>query len=225
MPTEVDEADHKFIDRVLRKENVVLLGITASQMHSPKRKTLSWYAPVTILAEAPTLEKIIKGRDSRETPGSEVVPRFVDIANKEGKIIMRVFETAACHSYHAVGDIQVASIPTLLQFFLAYLYAGAVEDDITHLLCVSQRLVDLAHSKPKRRFALLTPASCLGHQETLTGLRKHKAVLYETYSKKKSSADFLKYFFTYNPRDTATRRKRAKDGLRKTRKARLESSY
>jgi hypothetical protein len=119
----------------------------------------------------------------------------------------------------------VASIPTLLQFFLAYLYAGAPEDDITHLLCVAQRLVDLAHSKSKRRFALLTPHSCLGHQETLVGLRKHKAVLFEKYSKSKSSADFLKYFFTYNPRDTATRRKKAKDALRKTRKARLESSY
>jgi hypothetical protein len=40
-------------------------------------------------------------------------------------------------------------------------------------------------------------------------------------SKSKSSVDFLKYFFTYNPRDTATRRKKAKDALRKTRKARL----
>jgi len=224
-PTEVDEADHKFIDRIIRKENVVLLGITASQMHAPKRKTINWYAPVTVLADAPTLEKIIKGRKTRETAGSEVVPRFVDIANKEGKIIMRVFETAACHSYHAVGDVHVASIPTLLQFFLAYLYAGATEDDITHILCVAQRLVDLAHSKSKRRFALLTPHNCLGHQETLTGLRKHKAVLYEKYSKNKSSADFLKYFFTYNPRDTATKRNKAKAALRKTRRVRIESSY
>jgi hypothetical protein len=224
-PSEVDVADQKFVSRILHKENVVLLGITASQIHA-SRKKLNWFAPVTILAEAPTIEKITKGRKVRETPGSEVVPRFVDIANKEGKIVMRVFETAACHSYHPMKNgIKVASIPTLLQFFLAYLYAGASEGDITHLLCVAQRLVDLAHSKEKRRYALLTPVDCLGHQETLTGLRKHKAVLYEKYSKDKSSANFLKYFFTYNPRDTATRRKLAKNRLRKTRKARYESSY
>lgn len=224
-PTEVDTADQKFIQRVLSKENVVLLGITASQIHSSK-KTLNWYAPVTILAEEPTLQKIIKGRKVRETAGNEIVPRFVDIANKDDKIIMRVFETAACHSYHPMRNgVRVASIPTLLQFFLAYLYAGATEDDITHLLCVAQRLVDLAHNKQKRRYALLTPIDCLGHQETLTGLRKHKAVLYEKYSKNKRSADFLKYFFTYNPRDTATRRKRARENLRKTRKVRYESSY
>jgi hypothetical protein len=224
-PTEVDAADQKFIQRVLSKENVVLLGITASQIHASK-KQLNWYAPVTILAEEPTLQKIIKGRKVRETPGTEIVPRFVDVANKDDKIIMRIFETAACHSYHPMKNgVKVASIPTLLQFFLAYLYAGASEGDITHLLCVAQRLVDLAHDKEKRRYALLTPVDCLGHQETLIGLRKHKAVLYEKYSKSKSSADFLKYFFTYNPRDTATRRKRARDNLRKTRKARYESSY
>jgi hypothetical protein len=224
-PTEVDEADQKLIQQILAKENVVLLGITASQIHTTK-KAINWYAPVTILAEEPTIQKITKGLKVRETPGSEIVPRFFDVANKDDKIIMRIFETAACHSYHPMRNgVRVASIPTLLQFFLAYLYAGASEDDITHLLCVAQRLVDVAHNKSKRRYALLTPSDCLGHQETLTGLRKHKAVLYEKYSKDKSSVDFLKYFFTYNPRDTATRRKKAKDGLRKTRKARFESSY
>jgi hypothetical protein len=44
-------------------------------------------------------------------------------------------------------------------------------------------------------------------------------------SRDKGSVDFLKFFFTYNPRDTATRRKKAKERLRKTRKARIESSY
>jgi hypothetical protein len=123
------------------------------------------------------------------------------------------------------NGIQVASIPTLLQYFLAYLYAGATEDDLTHILCVAQRLVDLAHTKGKRRYAILTPSSCLGAQETLTEIRKKKAVLYEKLSKDKGSVDFLKFFFTYNPRDTATRRKVAKERLRKTRKARYESSY
>lgn len=224
-PTEVDNADRKFVERILRREDVVLMGITASQIHASK-KNINWFAPVTILANAPTIEKITKGRKIREVEGTEILPRFVDIANKEDKIIMRVYETAACSSYHAMKNgIKVASIPTLLQFFLAYLYAGMPEDDITHLLCVAQRLVDLAHNKGKRRYALLTPSDCLGHQETLTGLRKHKAVLYEQYSKDKGSTNFLKYFFTYNPRDTVTRRRLAKSRLRKTRRARYESSY
>jgi hypothetical protein len=93
------------------------------------------------------------------------------------------------------------------------------------LLCVSQRLVDLAAHKEKRRYALLTPIDCIGKQETLVDIKRHKAELYTELSKNKSSVDFLKYFFTYNPRDTATKRAKARKALNKTRKARLDSSY
>jgi hypothetical protein len=37
--------------------------------------------------------------------------------------------------------------------------------------------------------------------------------------------DFLKYFFTYNPAGTETQRSSARAALKKTRKARRESSY
>jgi len=225
-PTKMDIDDQKAIEKILKKEKVVLLGITATQIHEKNKKKLDWYAPVTVLADEETIEKIAAGKDFRKVPGTDIMPQFVDIANDDGKIILRMHETTACHSYHQMANgIQVASIPTLLQYFLAYLYAGASEDDLTHILCVAQRLVDLAHTKGKRRYALLTPSNCLGTQETLTEIRKKKAVLYEKLSRDKGSVDFLKFFFTYNPRDTATRRKKAKERLRKTRKARLESSY
>ena len=225
-PTKMDEDDREYVEKILKKEDVVLLGITASQIHTQKKKKAGWYAPVTILANEETIQKLIEGKKARKTDGTDVLPTFYDIANDEDKIILRIHETVACHSYHEMKNgIHVASVPTLLQYFLAYLYAGASEGDLSHLLCVAQRLVDIANSKEKRRYALLTPRECLGSQETLTEMRKHKAVLYEKLSKNKSSADFLKFFFTYNPRDTATRRKKVKDALRKTRKVRIESSY
>jgi hypothetical protein len=86
-------------------------------------------------------------------------------------------------------------------------------------------LVDLANHKEKRRYALLTPTDCLGTQETLIDLKRHKSELYSKLSSNKSSVDFLKYFFTYNPNTTKTKRQKLKDDLKKTRKARYESSY
>jgi hypothetical protein len=123
------------------------------------------------------------------------------------------------------NGIRVASIPTMLQFFFAYMYSGVHEDEITHLLCVSQRLVDLAAHKEKRRYALLTPIDCIGKQETLIDMKRHKSQLYNELSKNKFSVDFLKYFFSYNPKDSETRRTQARNALKRTRKARLESSY
>ncbi len=222
--TETSEENRIEVETFLKKHDIVLLGITASQIHEGKGP--KWTTPVTILAQPKTLEKIIEGKKTEKHEGSEILPAHVDVLGKDGEILMRIHETAACHSYHQMANgIKVASIPTMLQFVFAYMYSGLHEDEITHLMCVAQRLVDLAHHKEKRRYALLTPIDCIGSQETLTDMKKHKAELYNKLSTNKSSAEFLKYFFTYNPKITKTQRANIREQLRKTRKARYESSY
>lgn len=223
-PSEQENENRKEIELFLKKYNVVLLGITASQIHEGKGP--KWSTPVTILAEPETLAKLAEGHKTEKEIGSEILPSHVDILDEKGNIMVRVHETAACHSYHEMANgIKVASIPTMLQFVFAYMYSGIHEDEITHLMCVAQRLVDLASNKEKRRYALLTPIDCLGTQETLIDMKKHKAELYNKLSTNKSSAEFLKYFFSYNPRVTQTQRNKIREQLRKTRKARYESSY
>ena len=223
-PSDQEEENRKEIETFLKKHNVVLLGITASQIHEGKGP--KWSTPVTILAEPETLAKLAEGHKTEKEVGSEILPSHVDILDEKGNILVRVHETAACHSYHEMANgIKVASIPTMLQFVFAYMYSGIDEDEITHLMCVAQRLVDLANNKEKRRYALLTPIDCLGTQETLVDMKKHKAELYNKLSTNKSSAEFLKYFFSYNPKVTETQRNKIRQQLRKTRKTRYESSY
>jgi hypothetical protein len=221
---ETSEANRKKIESILKRYNVVLLGITASQIHEGKGP--KWSTPVTLLAEPKTLEKLSEGKTTEKSEGSEILPSHVDIFDDDGEILMRVHETAACHSYHEMANgIKVASVPTMLQFVFAYMYSGVEEDEITHLMCVAQRLVDLANHKEKRRYALLTPVDCLGTQETLIDMKKHKAELYDKLSKNKGSSEFLKYFFSYNPKTTKTQRARVRKQLQRTRRARYESSY
>jgi len=222
--TPATEENRKEVESILKNHNVVLLGITASQIHQDR--TPKWSAPITILAEAKTLETLANGKKTEVHTGSEILPAHTDIFDKEGNVMVRVHETAACHSYHTMASgIKIASIPTMLQFVFAYMYSGVDEDEITHLMCVAQRLVDLANHKEKRRYALLTPVDCLGTQETLMDMKKHKAELYAKLSTNKSSVDFLKFFFSYNPKTTKTKKQKLKDDLKKTRKARYESSY
>lgn len=222
--TELTEEKRKAIVKLLETRPVVLLGITASQIHEGKAP--KWVAPVTILAEKKEMERLTDGLDPEFHEGTEILPGHVDIFDDDGNVMVRIHETAACHSYHQMANgIRVASIPTMLQFVFAYMYSGVDEAEVTHLLCVAQRLVDLAADKEERRYALLTPIDCIGQQETLVGLKKNKAELYEKLSKDKSSPDFLKYFFSYNPKMTKTQKARLREQLRKTRKARSESSY
>jgi hypothetical protein len=204
---------------MLKREDVVLLGVNAAETHLG----LDWTLPVTLLATKETIERLTEGMDVIVNEGSEILPPlyFVRLPDQpEGTTAyLRFYETTACHSYHNAGGIRVASIPTILQFFFAYLFSAAKQSNMESILCVAQRLVDLAHHAKKRRFALLTPIDCLGTQETLTDMRKEKAALYEKLSAKKTSPDFLRYFFTYDPTISKTKKASLRKALRKTRRS------
>jgi hypothetical protein len=219
------EAQRAAIEHILKTHNVVLLGITASQIHAAKGRP-KWEAPVTLLAELPTMQKLIEGKSVEVEDGTEILPPRADILDENGNVFIRIHETASCHSYHQMANgIKVASIPTMLQFYFAYMFEGGPESELTHLMCVSQRLVDLAAHKEKRRYAILTPMECLGEQPSLVDIKRSKSELYQTLSKNKSSVEFLKYFFTYNPKDSKTKRVRLREHLRATRRARVEDAY
>jgi hypothetical protein len=204
---------------MLKQEDVVLLGVNAAETHLG----LDWTLPVTLLATKETITRLTEGMDVVVNEGSEILPPlyFVRLPDQpEGTTAyLRFYETTACHSYHNAGGIRVASIPTILQFFFAYLFSAAKQSNMESILCVAQRLVDLAHHAKKRRFALLTPIDCIGTQMTLVDMRKEKADLYEKLSAKKSSPDFLRYFFTYVPTMTKTQKASLRKALRKTRRA------
>jgi hypothetical protein len=206
---------------MLKKNPIVLLGFSAVSRHEKKAV---WYTPVTLLADKEVIASLTKGKKTVEYQPTEILPGRTDVLDKEGAIMYQFYETQACHSYHTTGDgIKVASIPTLLMFFMALMYSDESKDDVSRLMCVAQRLVELADDKPKRRFALLTPSECLGTQKELLDLRQERVELYDKVKKNKSSPDFVQYFFTYNPKSTKTERAKVSQLLKKTRKARLSS--
>jgi hypothetical protein len=208
--------------KLLHTEPVVLLGVSAAESHLQKH----WTLPITLLATKETIDKLSKDKKVEVDKGTDILPARYSIIDDDGLARVRFYETAACHSYHQTRDgVRIASIPTILQFLFAFVYSSKKQKNISNMLCIAQRLVEMANNKPKRRFALLTPIDCIGQQDTLIDMRKNKAALYEKYSKNKQSPEFLKYFFTYNPRASKTERQKARNALRKTRKARFESSY
>ena len=205
---------------MLRNHPIVLLGFSAV---SRMEKKAHWYTPLAMLAEKEEIEKHVKGKKTVKHEESELLPACTDVLDSDGAVIYQFYETQACHSYHTTGDgIKVASIPTLLAFFLALVYSGQPRDDTTRLICVAQRLVELAADKPARRFALLTPSECLGQQKELLDMRRQRVEMYAKIGKDKSSADFVQYFFTYNPKSDKTQRAKTRELLKKTRKARLK---
>jgi len=220
MPKPLDPEYKKKVVKYLTREPVVLLGINAGHIMAKQRTT--WNVPATLLAEKETIEKLTKGETVRKHPESDILPPSTEVLDNHGRVVIRFFETVSCHSYHKAGGIRVASIPTILQFFFAFIYTDAPDNEIIDMMVVGQRLMEIANKKSSRRFAILTPIDCLGEQKTLAEIKREKAEVYVKLSRNKSSPEFLKYFFTYDPSDSKTRRQKKRDLLRKTRKTRSE---
>jgi len=218
---ELTPEQQRGVTDLLKNEPVVLLSVSAAEIHLDEK----WTTPIGLLADAETIDRLTKGEEVEIQEENDILPRRVAVIGKDGKkTLFRFYETTACHSYHEMKNgIRVASIPTALQFFFAYMYSGAHEENTASVLCIAQKLVDLANSKPKRRFAILTPKECIGTQESFTEMKQQKAKLYEDLGKNKSSADFLQYFFTYNPNDKESKKK-AKAAIKKLKDVTPEGS-
>ena len=218
---ELTPEQQRGVTDLLKNEPVVLLSVSAAEIHLDEK----WTTPIGLLADAETIDRLTKGEEVEIQEENDILPRRVAVIGKDGKkTLFRFYETTACHSYHEMKNgIRVASIPTALQFFFAYLYSGAHEENTASVLCIAQKLVELANSKPKRRFAILTPKECIGTQESFTEMKQQKAKLYEDLGKNKSSADFLQYFFTYNPNDKESKKK-AKAAIKKLKDVTPEGS-
>lgn len=209
---ELTDEQQKGVLKLLKNEPVVLLSVSAAEIHLNK----NWTTPIGLLAERETIERLTKGEKVEVNEENDILPRRTTVMNLDGtKSLFRFYETTACHSYHEMENgVRVASIPTTLQFFFAYLYSGAQEENVASILCIAQRLVDVANSKSKRRFEILTPKECIGVQETFIEMKRNKAEMFEELAKDRSSKKFFEYFFTYNP-DDASSKKKAKTALKK----------
>jgi hypothetical protein len=145
--------------------------------------------------------KIIK----RPGIGEIIAPNYEIKVGKD--TIVFIYQPLACHSYNVVKDngyeVKVATIDTMLSFWLAFLYANRPYYDKDRILCMSNYLFDvqeknrLAQKGLLRRFSI----NCMGHQETVEEIRAKKAEKFNELKDKKNSSEYEEWFLRYRPTD------------------------
>ena len=226
----------KSIEKLLVKKKVVLLGFNASILQDKKDKG-KWSLPLDVLATPEQKSHVIKellsyfekydNVSTKDYPAyAELIPAYTDIIDPKTKLVLvRVYETNACHSYHvAQNGLHIASIPTLLQFFLSALYGPKelLDKPEQRFLCVAEHLMNLANNNLSRRYKLLTPITCLGKQKGLIEMREEKSELYQKLKGDRNSREFLESFFMYNPLEhNKTQRQNIRKMLHKTLKKKV----
>jgi hypothetical protein len=122
--------------------------------------------------------------------------------------------------------VRIATIDTMLSFYLAFLYANRKYYNSERILCMSKFLFDVQQKNRLEQKGLLKRFSilCYGHQDTREDMRAHKAEKFKELKDKKTSKEYEEWFLNYNPakkgeeKDTKTKNNKTKNNKIKNNK-------
>jgi hypothetical protein len=163
----------------------------------------------------------------------EVIPDHVEIL-VGGETLAFVYRPLGCHNYNTIeidGEkVNVATIDTMLSFYLAFAYANKPYFDKTRILCMSMFLFDVEQRNRLQQKGLLKrfTLKCYGKQTTLDDMRAEKVSLYEKMKNRPNSKEFEERFLKYLPAKNPKIKAVAKKTITKTaprRAVTLKKSY
>lgn len=126
--------------------------------------------------------------------------------------ILFVYEPLACHSYNTIKmnfknygkvNMNIASIDTMLSFYLAFLFSEREYYNKDRILCMCNVLFNIqkknrfSQKKLLKRFG----PDCYGTQETKTTIRQEKANMFKKLQNKRNSHLYEEWFLNYKPYD------------------------
>ncbi len=118
--------------------------------------------------------KILKGKEL-----DEVIPEHYEIRVDDDTIAF-IYKPLGCHSYNKIkidkNIIKIASIDTMLSFYLAFIYANRLYYDVNRILCMAELLfkIQAKHRLAQKGLLKRFSTTCYGIQKTLTSIRTEK---------------------------------------------------
>jgi hypothetical protein len=211
---------YETVKNTLINQGVVFFGGFAVSLYSeymPKnlQKQLKKIPDFDVLSQDPeTVAEIIKERLKdiditnvkivRHEPIGEIIPLSYEIIVDKDTIAF-IYKTIACHSYNEISynktHIRIATIDTMMSFYLAFLYTNRPYYDIDRILCMSKFLFEVQQKNRLEQKGLLKRFSinCYGHQNTVEEMRAEKAEKFNELKNKRNTPEFEEWFLFYKP--------------------------
>jgi hypothetical protein len=137
-------------------------------------------------------------------PLGETVPEHIEI-RYGNEIIAFLYTPVACHNYNTIHigrqEINVATIDTIMSFYLAFIYAGAGYYQVERIMCMAKFLFEVEEKNRLSQRGLLRRFSmkCVGDQETPESIRATKAAKFAELKDKKGTQEYEEWFMKYTP--------------------------
>lgn len=134
-----------------------------------------------------------------------------------------IYEPLACHSYNIIKikgmNVRIATIDTMLSFYLAFLYTDRPYYDEERILCMCEFLFHVQEKNRLEQKGVLKRFSinCYGDQATLGSIREEKARKYQELKDKRGTTEWNKWFLRYVPKELENKYQdsKKKDGKHK----------
>ena len=208
------------IKSVVSSDNLVYIGGYANALYSRYLKNREKMYLVEIpdfdlLSNTPdkTAKKIKEELEKKGVLGVTIqtkpsIPEYLS-THYEIKVgsqpVAYVYKPLACHSYNTIkldGHIfRVATIDTMMSFYLLFLYANRPYYNPRRTLCLCEYLFKIQQKNRLKMQGLLRRFSitCYGKQKTLEDIRTEKSKQFKKLKTKKNTNEYNKWFLRYNP--------------------------
>jgi hypothetical protein len=143
----------------------------------------------------------------KHEPIGEVVPLHYEIRIGNDTVAF-LYKPVACHSYNVIilnsQKVRIATIDTMLSFYLAFLYADRKYYNVERILCMSKFLFDVQQKNRLEQKGLLKRFSilCYGHQPSREEMRSEKSDKFKELKDKKGTNEYEEWFLNYVPGKT-----------------------
>jgi hypothetical protein len=165
----------------------------------------------TIIRKNLAKHNILNVKIIKHDPIGEIIPEHYELQIGEETLLF-LYKTVACYSYNTIKrnnqTINIATIDTMLSFYLAFLFINRDYYNPKRILCLAHYLftIQLKHRLKQKGILKRFTVKCYGKQETLEETRKHRAqaflynqTLYNQPNKYKRNNVYRNLFFRYIP--------------------------
>ena len=134
----------------------------------------------------------------------EMIPLHYEIVVGKDTIVF-LYKPVGCHSYNSINmdgqKVRIATIDTMLSFYLVFLYADRPYYDPDRILCMSKFLFDVEEKNRLEQKGVLRRFSitCYGHQQSIEEMRAEKSEKFNELKDKRGTREFEEYFLSYRP--------------------------
>tara|TARA_B110000285_G_scaffold110119_1_gene125047 strand:+ start:3276 stop:4688 length:1413 start_codon:yes stop_codon:yes gene_type:complete len=150
----------------------------------------------------------------------DIISTHYEVRVKQDTIAF-IYKPLGCHSYNNIyihnEKIRIATIDTMLSFYLVFIYAGRKYYDKDRIMCMAnflfavQQKNRLEQKGALRRFSV----TCYGTQKTKESIKEEKTEKFKELKEKSKTREYDEWFLKYRPGDISRDKKNKREQTKK----------